>query len=281
VTAPPAVLGPLRKALVADAEGFHAPEGYPGAPGKARGSGAAGGLRPWQVGREAHQTWGSPRSAGGKATTAGWDPALEARQGNPGHGTLLEPGHGGCTQARQAAPSGQRGGPRAAPGVSSHAEYSEAGERPSHGAGHDGRTEPAQDTAAGPRRSGPPAAPRPAGESPQSAHRPAAPLSGAGRRPGCRAGPRRRAGPAQAGRQGRGGPHRASLRGQSAGRHRGMGPVSQTAPLPGHTGPARVQTAGKRRRKATRAACPRRPIGATGRCEATAGHRYAGVAGVP
>jgi hypothetical protein len=147
------------------------------------------------------------------------------------------------------------------------------GESPRQGEGRDGSPEPAQDTSAGPCRIGPPEAHRPAGHRPHSENRQAAPLSGSVRVPGCRPVTRRLGGPESAGRQWGRWPDGPSRRRQRTGQHHGIGAAPERKTLPGHTGPALLHTAGKRRRKAVRDSRTRRHTGASGLREAVDGHR--------
>jgi RNA-directed DNA polymerase len=73
------------------------------------------------------RTWEAPAAPGGEDPTAVGSTAPEARQGKPGHRTLLEPTLCGGAPARQAETSRPRDPPPAVPGVSYHAEDSEAG----------------------------------------------------------------------------------------------------------------------------------------------------------
>jgi hypothetical protein len=140
-TAHPEVLVPLRHTLVADAEGVNAPRRRHeslrvGEDVQVRRSpqAAAGRKRDAEARGRLHR-----RLGGG--SVAGWYTALEARQGNPGHGTMPEPGPRRGTLDRQAEKYGAKARPPDAVGQSSHASYSERGTATSMGQdGTEGRS---------------------------------------------------------------------------------------------------------------------------------------------
>jgi hypothetical protein len=146
--------------------------------------------------------------------------------------------------AAPTAPAGQGGGGVLAEGkppASRWGGFSRrvrgGGERPPQGAGRDGSTEPAQDTSAGPCRSGAPDATLPAGQRPPGESRQATPGSGAV------SGPRRCPVAGLLGRPAPGGGQRCGRQDSGdgcrrpAGPHRGMGAAPASATLPAQPGP--------------------------------------------
>ena len=133
MTAPPAVLGPLREQLVADAEGVNAHRRpnqrlHWGEEGQVRRSPQA------MAGRKRDgEALGRPhrRRRGGRV--GAWETAREARAGTPGHGTLPAPQRRRGTRTRQAEADGARASPPEARGESSPAEDAARGKAPSRG----------------------------------------------------------------------------------------------------------------------------------------------------
>src|SRR5215475_12166020 len=133
-------------ALVADAEGFHARRRQHkttrlGKGGKVRRSPQAVAGRT----RDGEEL-GRPQQLLPVENVGVWYTAPEARQGKPGHGTMLEPAHHG-------GPWGEGGGEVLATGTPARCGWGVVssrglggGESPRHGAGLDGRTQPGKDT---------------------------------------------------------------------------------------------------------------------------------------
>ena len=187
MTAHPEVLVQLRKKRVADAEGCNAHRRLHkrirvGEEVKVRRSPQAAAGRKRDV-----EELGRPHRLLRVGSVGGWYTALEAREGKPGHGTMPEPQRRRGTRDRQAEEYGDRESPPDASGESSHAVVLRAWESHVHGEGRDGRTQPAQDTCAGHRRTGSTPANLPAGHSRPGESRQAAPMSGPVRVPERRA----------------------------------------------------------------------------------------------
>jgi hypothetical protein len=134
------------KALVADAEGFHAHRRQDktirvGEDGKVRRRPQAMAGRQRDVKERGRPPTFLPMSSNGVGSTA-----CEARQGQPGDGTMLAP-------ARRWGPWPEAGGAVLATGTPAGCAWGvvarvglRAGESPSHGEGLDGSTEPGKDT---------------------------------------------------------------------------------------------------------------------------------------